>query len=200
MPYAYRRLTPSERTEVIEERRVRGFPLHSPPHAYDEAGCFLITAACFGHAPIMELPERRTSFQDCLLSALQASNVTVHGWVVLPNHYHILVESMPLALVSTAIKRVHGSTSRDWNAADGLTGRRRVWFRYSDRLIRNDAHYYRALNYVHYNPVKHGYVESPYAWEWSSLPEYLDQRGSEWLRETWRRYMPDSMGRGWDEG
>ncbi len=113
MPYTYRRLTPSERTEVIEERRVRGIPLHSPPHSYDEAGCFLITAACYGHAPIMDLPERRTSLEVCLLSALRASSVTVYGWVVLSNHYHVLVESVPLALVSVVIKRVHGATSRD---------------------------------------------------------------------------------------
>jgi len=200
MPYIYRHLTDSERIEIVEERRERGFPLHSPPHAYEEAGCFLITAACFEHAPIMEAGERRTALRTCLLNALQSASVTVHGWVVLPNHYHVLVEAVPLALVAGAIKHVHGATSRDWNLADGLTGRRRVWFRYSDRLIRNDAHYYRALNYVHYNPVKHGYAESPYEWEWSSLQAYLDQRGREWLREMWRWYAPDSMGKGWDEG
>jgi putative transposase len=200
MPYTYRRLTPSERDEAVEGRRQRGYPLHSPPHAYEEAGCFLITAACFEHAPIMVLGDRRTFLETRLLDELRAANVIVHGWVVLPNHYHVLVESVPLGLVPATIKHVHGTTSHQWNAADRLIGRRRVWYKYSDRMIRDEAHFYSALNYIHYNPAKHGYVESPYDWEWSSLSAYLDQRGKEWLREMWRLHAPGNMGKGWDDG
>lgn len=83
---------------------------------------------------------------------------------------------------------------------DGVTGQRRVWYKFTDRVIRNDAHFYRALNYLHYNPVKHGYTHDPYDWSWSSLSNYLDDRGREWLRTTWQTYRPpDDFGTGWDD-
>ena len=35
--------------------------------------------------------------------------------------------------------------------------------------MRSDRHFYSSLNYIHYNPVMHGLVESPYDWPWSKL-------------------------------
>jgi REP element-mobilizing transposase RayT len=41
-----------------------------------------------------------------------------------------------------------------------MTGRRKVWYSFRDRAIRDERHTYHALNYLHFNAVKHGYVES----------------------------------------
>lgn len=69
MPYEYRRLQPPQREEVVQQRRLRGYPLHAPPHPYREAGCYLVTAANFEHACIMASSERRCDFQERLLRA-----------------------------------------------------------------------------------------------------------------------------------
>jgi putative transposase len=74
-----------------------------------------------------------------------------------------------------------------------------VWYRYSDRALRDEAHLRRALNYLHYNPVKHGYADDPYGWPWSSLHGYLEAEGREKLREWWKLYPPGDFGRGWDD-
>jgi len=67
-------------------------------------------------------------------------------------------------------------------------------------MIRDDAHYYRALNYIHYNPVKHGYVENTYDWQWSSLSLYYEDYGRDWLREQWNAHPPEKdFGRDWDD-
>ena len=42
---------------------------------------------------------------------------------------------------------------------------RRFW----EHLIRDENDYQRHLNYIHYNPVKHGYVQSPIDWQYSSF-------------------------------
>jgi len=56
------------------------------------------------------------------------------------------------------------------------------------------------LNYIHYNPAKHGYVESAYDWKWSSLGMYQEDHGREWLREKWTDFPPQKeYGEGWDE-
>jgi len=199
MAYRYRQLTPEEREEILRHRRERGYPLHAPPHPYRQAGYYLITAANFEHQPIMAAPTRRTDFETRLLEALAVIQVDVVGWVILPNHYHMLVGVEALDAVSATLQQLHGTTSREWNLADGLTGQRRVWYKFADRMIRDEAHYYRALNYIHYNPVKHGYATDPYEWPWSSVHNYFETQGREWLRKMWKAYPPDNFGKGWDD-
>jgi len=130
MPYEYRKLSPKEREEVVEARRQRGFPLHQPPHPFREAGSYLITAANFEHAPIMAAPERRTEFQEILLERFREIQAEIVGWVILPNHYNILVNIDSLDTLSSVIQSLHGFTSHQWNQRDGLTGKRKVWYRF----------------------------------------------------------------------
>ena len=64
MAHDYCRMTPEERAAVIEEHRQRGYPLHSPPHPYREAGWYCITVANYEHAHVMASPARLTAFED----------------------------------------------------------------------------------------------------------------------------------------
>jgi putative transposase len=97
------------------------------------------------------------------------------------------------------LKQLHGTTSREWNLEDGSTGKRRVWYKFSDRIIRDERHFFQAMNYIHYNPLKHGYVTDVYDWPWSSLKNYLDQNGRELLHDKWRTNPPGDFGKGWDD-
>ncbi len=121
----------------------------------------------------MKTPALRTEFETLLLKALKESADDLIAWVVLPNHYHFLAIIQSLDHVSAALKQLHGATSRAWNLEDNLTGKRRVWYKFADTYIRNERHLHVAFNYIHYNPVKHGYVNDPYEWYWSSLSLYL---------------------------
>lgn len=199
MPYQYRTLSPDEKAQLVEARRRRGFPLHQPPHPFRESGGYLITAANFEHAAIMLSPARRSGFEEVLLRGFQEIHAQVAGWVILPNHYHLLAAVDSLDLVSRLLKQIHGSTSFQWNQQDGLTGKRRVWYRFVDRRMRDEAQWNRALNYIHFNPVKHGLVIHSYDWQWSSLSWYEAQKGNEWLQELGKGYEPpDDFGEGWD--
>jgi putative transposase len=199
MPYQYRRLTQEERARVEQERQGRGYPLHGPPHPYRDSGYYLLTAANYEHVPIMESADRRTDFEGRLYRELTGVQADIFAWVILPNHYHVLVGIKAFDQVSKAMQLLHGRTAREWNQADGLTGKRRVWYQYSDRMVRNDPHMFRALNYIHYNPVHHGYTDSPYDWPWSSVHNYLRDRGRDWLRQQWREHPPGGIGQGWDD-
>jgi len=87
----------------------------------------------------MAVPERRTSFQEILLKGFQDIRAEIIGWVILLNHYHILVNVESLDLVSSLLKQIHGSTSHEWNQKDGMTGKRKVWYRFVDRMMRNES-------------------------------------------------------------
>lgn len=200
MPYEYRKLAPKEREEIVNYRREHGYPLHAPPHPFRDAGAYLISGANFEHQAIMSSPDRRTEFETRLLNSIKEITEDLIAWVVLPNHYHVLISIQSLDDVSATLKHLHGTTSREWNLEDNLTGKRRVWYKFADTCIRNDAHLSVGSNYIHYNPVKHGYVSDPYDWPWSSLQVYYKDRVKDFLREEWQAYKPpDDFGKGWDD-
>ena len=200
MPYEYRRLSLKEREELVNYRRERGYPLHAPPHPFRGAGAYMISAANFEHKDVMEAAARRTEFETLLLNALQEIADELIAWVILPNHYHFLATVQSLDHVSAALRHLHGTTSHKWNLEDSLTGKRRVWYKFSDTYIKNETHLHMAFNYIHYNPVKHGYVSDPYDWPWSSLFIYYEDKGQDWLQEQWKTYTPPvDFGKGWDD-
>jgi putative transposase len=48
---------------------------------------------------------------------------------------------------------------------------RRFW----EHQIRDENDFYKHLDYIHYNPVKHQYVNAPKDWEWSTFNKYVDK-------------------------
>ncbi len=199
MPYyEYRTLTPQQRAEIVRERLSRGYPPHSPPHPVRDQPYYLLTAACYNHVAHLHTPERRRQVLDALFQMLTMSGLELRAWAILPNHYHLLVAVNDFAGLPPIIRIVHGSTTHQWNAEDSRRGRR-VWYRYTDRAIRSERHYYVTLNYIHYNPVKHRWATSPYEWAESSVHWYLERKGREWLRDLWMRYPVRLYGRDWDD-
>src|SRR5262245_56326970 len=92
--YYWRQFTPVQREAVMTERKRSPRPWHGPPHYTDESGLYLVTAACYEHRPILGFsPERMAAFEAELLETVRAHSETVFAWVVLPNHYHLLVHA-----------------------------------------------------------------------------------------------------------
>lgn len=61
-----------------------------------------------------------------------------------------------------------------------------VWWNYWDYCPRNERDYYQHLNYMLYNPVKHGYVADLKDYKWSSFHALLDDLA--------RKGLPNSFG------
>lgn len=196
--YEYRKLTPEQRAEVVRERRARGFPPHSPPHPVHVQPYYLLTATCYEHARHMQAETRRRQLLEMLFETFTLADMQTQAWAILPNHYHLLVYVVDFDTLGGLFRAVHGPTSRQWNLEDSTPGRK-VWYRFTDRAMRSERHYYTTLNYIHYNPVKHGWAKSPYDWAESSVHWYLAHRGREWLQDLWRQYPVREYGKGWDD-
>ena len=196
--YEYRKLTPEQREKLVQERLASGNPPHQPPHPVRGEGTYLLSASCFEHRRLIHTPERRQALLDLLFEWFIQLGMQVYAWAVLTNHYHVLVHVPGFVALGTVFRRVHGRISYAWNQEDGTRGRK-VWYRYIDRAMRSEGHYYTTLNYIHYNPVKHGLVASPYDWSWSRVRWYLEHKGREWLRDLWRRYPIRDYGKSWDD-
>ncbi len=106
--------------------------------------------------------------------------------VVLPEHLHC-VWALPegdadCALRWSLIKRAF--TRRQYREGPTLPGTKtNLWqSRYWEHLIRDDADLRRHVDYIHYNPVKHGHATRPAEWPHSSFRRHV-QRG--WLPGDW---------------
>ncbi|OCR01788.1 transposase [Oscillatoriales cyanobacterium USR001] len=196
--YEYRKLSAEEKAELVRERRSRGFPPHEPPHPVVDKTFYLLTAACYEHRCYLNSEVRRQELIDLLFEAFIQVGMEIQAWVILPNHYHLLIRITEFEELSKIFRSVHGRTSCAWNLEDNSRGRK-VWYRYSDRAIRSERHYYTTLNYIHYNPVKHGYVNSPYDWVQSSVHWYLSAYERQWLRDLWVNYPVKDYGKNWDD-
>ena len=96
------------------------------------------------------------------------------------------------------IGQLHGRTSFEWNGQDNTRGRK-VWYRCVERSMRNERHRWATLNYIHNNPVHHGYVQRWQDWPFGSAIEYLEHVGAEQAGEIWRKYPVLDYGKGWDD-
>ena len=198
--YRWRQLTPEQRAELLAWRQAREYPWHSPPHRADTGHLrFHITAACFEHRPyIGHSPSRLDAFTCDLLALFAAHGGQTWAWCVLPNHYHALVETPDILGLLQALGRLHGRTSYAWNGEEDARGRK-VFFRAMERAMRSDRHFRATRNYVHHNPVHHGYVQRWPDWPWSSARQFLAETDPEEAKRLWREYPLDDYGQAWDD-
>jgi len=196
MPYLWRRLTPEKQQALLQYRQRLKRPWHRPPH-YQQGNIFYhLTVACFEHQSFIgHSPERMAGFSELLLDTLPESPA---AWCVLPNHYHVLVRCAEIKAIGKILGKLHGSTSFRWNGEEDQRGRK-IWHSVSDRAMRNADHFWSTVNYIHHNPVKHGYVDQWMDWPFSSAADFLDEVGREQALVLWKQYPLLDYGKGWDD-
>ena len=105
--YDYRKLPDEQKRQLLAARQKRGYPLHAPPHFRGEAGAYLITGTCYNHNSIFNLPEDLTYIAHEFLTEIPRRGLSCHAWVFQPNHYHLLLVTKELSVVSEALRILH---------------------------------------------------------------------------------------------
>ncbi|MBI3851849.1 MAG: hypothetical protein HY298_16460 [Verrucomicrobia bacterium] len=158
----------------------------------------MLTAACYEHHHVVgKTPERLADFARRLLETLETWSEEIHAWCVLPNHYHALVLAGKLPDLLHGIGQMHGRTAFDWNGDDNKRGRK-VCFNCAETGMKSDRHFWATLNYIHHNPVHHGYVQHWRDWPFSSGAAFLEKVGRESALELWKEYPIADYGKSWD--
>ena len=197
--YLWRKLNEKDRNELMRIRRLRSFPMHLPPHfeSFNQTTYFL-SAATYNHQKIIfKNFERIDKFCQQLCKTLTSLDSKLHAWCVLANHWHALVTCEKFKLLLKEIGKLHGKASFYWNKQDNCRGRQ-CWHGCSDRIIRSKRHFMVARNYIHKNPVKHGYVKDWIDWPYSSFPEFIKLYSSEIAELEYIQYPILNMGKSWD--
>ncbi len=197
--YRWRKMTGTERAETMRDRKANLAPWHSPPHRESLDGRYLITTACYEHLPIIGASfARLAAFESELIENCRIYTSAIWAWTVLPNHYHILVESQSVLELLKVLGQLHGRTSHGWNGEDGSRGRK-VWHGAVETAMKSEGHFSATVNYVHNNSVKHGYVSRWQDWPFSNAREYLEKVGRDEAERVWKEYPIGSYGMGWDD-
>jgi putative transposase len=96
----------------------------------------------------------------------------VYGYVVMPEHVHLLLNEPEQGMLADAIHLLKLSFAKrvPW-LGDSHSG---VFWqkRYHDRNVRDEREFAKKLRYLHRNPVKRGLVKQPGEWKWSSFRKY----------------------------
>ena len=197
--YDWRKMDDDEREKVLAARKGRKLPWHSPPHLeFEGEVSFIITAACYEHAPIIgKTPERLAKCEKDLLGICESVEAKVFAWCILPNHYHLLIRTDNIKRLRKELGQYHGRSSRSWNKEDNQQGRK-VWFNFFDRNMKSANHFWATLNYINNNAVKHGFVDRWQDWVFSSARKYLKEFGKEKAESIWRKYPVLDYGKDWD--
>src|SRR5207248_432191 len=102
----------------------------------------------------------------------------LHEFVVMPNHFHLLITPQEGTTLEKAMQFIKGGFSFRAKKELGFNGE--IWqTSFHDRRIRDAGEYEGRRKYIHQNPVEAGLVDSAEKWEWSSangkyeLDEYL---------------------------
>lgn len=142
---------------------------------------------------------------ECLHTALRDVRnrypFRLDAFVILPDHLHCLW-SLPendtkFSMRWSAIK---AGFTRQYLANDGdepprsesrrKRGERGIWQRrFWEHVVRDDTEFGHYLDYIHYNPVKHGLADCPHAWAQSSFAQWVraNEYASDWMCTCDRR-------------
>jgi putative transposase len=132
----------------------------------DEADDHFITFSCYSREPYLSTPSARDIFEQSLESTRKRYNFELLGYVIMPEHVHLLVSEPETKPLSTALQALKLSVSK-------RSTPKPFWeTRYYDFNVFTHNKRVEKLKYMHRNPVTRGIVIAPEDWRWSSYRHY----------------------------
>lgn len=159
---------------------------------YEPGARYFFTVVTFERRPILLKPAILERLRDGFARVAAERPFEVEARVILPDHLHC-VWRLPEGDVdfSTRWRLVKRHVAVGVDAPANSRGEKHVWqARFWDHVIRDEGDWRRSLDYIHYNPVKHGYAASPAEWPHGTFREAVEQG---WYESDWGRAEPASV-------
>jgi putative transposase len=133
-----------------------------------KAGCFhFITFSCYHRRPLLACASGYEIFERELETVRYRYEFVVAGYVLMPEHVHLLVGEPKVSSLATVLQVLKQETSKRLKSP----GEVQFWQRrYYDLNVHGKTT--EKLRYMHRNPVKRGFVANPEDWPWSSFRHY----------------------------
>lgn len=164
---------------------------------YVEGGTYFFTLVTFDRRIIFDKPDFVAMLREAVAVERATHPFDIRAAVILPEHLHLLVTLPPGDTdYSRRIGRIKTGFTRRLRQAGFAIGPGRedgyasVWQpRFWEHTIRDTRDMERHVDYIHYNPVRHGYCQCPHAWEASSFRYWVE---SGWLPANWCCYCHET--------
>jgi putative transposase len=139
-----------------------------------------VTFSCYQRRPYLASPAACELFVEALERMRQRYEFYVIGYVVMPEHVHLLVSEPANPPLSKALHALKLSISKRSSQIP-------FWqSRYYDFNVFSAGKHVEKLRYIHRNPVKRGLVAEPIDWQWSSFRHYATgERGTVEVESFW---------------
>jgi putative transposase len=145
-----------------------------------EGDLHFVTFSCYQLRAYLDSPPSRSLFEETLERMRVRYRFCVIGYVVMPEHVHLLVSEPANAPLSKALHALKLSMAK-------RSSQRPFWqARYYDFNVFTSRKHVEKLRYIHRNPVMRGLVEQPQDWQWSSFRHYATgERGTVEIESFW---------------
>ncbi|MGE5114160.1 MAG: REP-associated tyrosine transposase [Acidobacteriaceae bacterium] len=145
-----------------------------------------VTFSCYHRLPLLGSTLLCEIFLQCLERTRRSYQFRVYGYVVMPEHIHLLISEPETELLATAIqalKIASAARARHYREVQETP----LWQkRYFDHNVRSHASFETLLRYIHRNPVKRRLVIRPEDWKWSSFRHYsIAETGPVEIESQW---------------
>ena len=163
-----------------------GFVMPSGLHrTYGAHHLHFITTSCYRRRSFLNSARARDRFLSILEETRQQYRFVVVGYVVMPEHVHLLLSEPEVGSLWTVMQVLKQRTARALlprrkrrnprqRELFGEEPRRAFWqARSYDFNVRSTKKRVEKLRYMHRNPVKRGLVKSPEQWRWSSYRHFF---------------------------
>src|SRR6202050_316626 len=146
-----------------------------------------ITCSCYRRMPLLGTERARHLFLKILSEVRERHDFALIGYVVMPEHIHLLISEPNVGSPSTAMQVLKQRVSRamhrrrrrtrseqKWLWEEGPVGQYQAFWqrRFYDFNVWSAKKRNEKMNYMHFNPVKRGLVVHPQDWLWSSCSFY----------------------------
>jgi putative transposase len=131
-----------------------------------------VTFSCYRRLPHLRDAWGRDLFVECLERTRRSYRFLVYGYVVMPEHVHLLVSEPELEVLAKAIQALKISVARRAMSRRAELDAPLWQTRYYDHNVRTHESFVEKLHYIHHNPVRRGLAEKPEDWSWSSFRHY----------------------------
>jgi putative transposase len=128
-------------------------------------------------------PENIVLLRESFRKVMAAHPFTIDAIVIMPDHIHAVWTlpeedaefSICWSLIKSGFTRTCDDTCKGTSSLSRVARKQQaVWqHRFWEHQIRDDKDFARHLDYIHYNPVKHGYLKAPVDWPHSSFHRFV---------------------------
>jgi putative transposase len=166
--------------------------------AWHKGGTYFFTVNCLQRKDNNCLVRNIDLLREVIAKVKQSHPFIIHGWVVLPEHMHCVMElpegdadfakrwMLIKMLFSRGIPKNENRTNLRIKRRERGIWQRRYW----EHLIKDERDYQAHMDYVHINPVKHGLVKQVKDWPYSTFHK-LVERGI--YAQDWGGGMEESL-------